>query len=240
MKRLLLLLGFLGLLSGNLHAQQNFILSTLDHKGFVSISTGYSLPTVSPFGKNTESLMGSGQSAQASVGYRLGRKLGMVASYSYITNTVLKEAMLKSISENLVPSYWESNATNCMLQSIMAGPMITLPAGRFLFDFQLTAGYAQATSSRMELRTEFLRMPMSFTTPSQTTGALAAGAGFSTRYKLNRWLAVHASAHYVTANLKYDNLVQEIQVGSQYTTEAVPTLQPTGLLNLGGGLSILF
>jgi opacity protein-like surface antigen len=240
MKRFLLLLGLVGLLAGNVSAQQTFILSTLTHKGFVSVTAGYSVPVASPFGKNTQKLMGGGQSAQVSLGYRLGRRLGMVGSYSFVSNTIRQDALLKSVSGNLESSYWKSNATNCTLQTLMVGPLLTVPMGRFIFDFQLTGGYAQATSSRMELSTEFLRMPLTYTTPSQTTNALAAGAGFTTRYKVNRWLALHASAQYITADLKYDNLMQEIQIGRQVSQEPVQSHQPTGILNLGAGFSFLF
>lgn len=240
MKRFLLLFGLAGLFAGTASAQQNFILSTLEHKGFVSVTTGYSQPMASPFGKNSQKLMGGGQVAQVSLGYRLGRRLGIVGSYAFVSNTIRKDALLKSVSENLESNSWESNATNCTLQTLMVGPLVTIPMGRFLFDFQLTGGYAQATSSRMELYTEFLRLPLSYKTPSQTTNALAAGAGFTTRYKVNRWLAVHASAQYITADLKYDNLMQEIQIGRQVSQEPVQSNQPTGLLNLGAGISFLF
>jgi hypothetical protein len=241
MNRLFLILALTAGLASAASAQQTFILSTLKHKGFVSLTAGYSLPTVSAFGKNTEKMMDAGQSGQVSVGYRFGQRLGMVASFSHVTNSVRTQALLESAARNAMGiNTWQANATNCSLQALMAGPMVTFSAGRFLFDAQLTAGYALASSPRTEVFTEYARMPLSMITPSQTTGSLAAGAGLTARFKLNRWLAAHASAQYITADLKYDNLMQEVQIGKQVSTTPVASHQPIGLLNLGGGLSFLF
>jgi len=242
MKRLLLPIVLLGLLSGEAVAQQrNFILSNIDHRGYVSFTAGYSLPGCNtPFGKNTENMMGVGQFAQTSVGYRIGRRLGAVASYSYGTNTIQKDALLNGIGQNLDPANWDTQATNCILQSLMAGPLLMVPVGRFQFDFQLTAGVAQSTSSRIELNSLGREQPISYKTPSQSTHAFAAGAGATARFKLNRWLAVHTSLQYITANLKYSDLQQEIRLGNQRSIEPITAHQPLGMLNLGGGFSVIF
>ncbi len=242
MKNLLLPVVMLYLLAGEAMAQQrNFILSNIDHKGFVSITAGYGLPSCNtPFGKNTEHIMGSGQFAQTSIGYRIGRRLGAVASYSYGTNTIQQDALLNSIGNNIDPADWDSHATNCTLQSLMAGPLLMVPAGRFQFDFQLTAGLAQSTSSRMELNSLGREQPISYKTPSQTTHAFAAGAGATARFKLNRWLAIHSSLQYVAANLKYSDLQQEIRLGSQRSVETINASQPLGMLNWGGGIGFIF
>ncbi|GAB3175073.1 hypothetical protein [Telluribacter humicola] len=241
MKRLLFSLIVTALVTGSAHAQQSFILSLLKHKGFVSTTAGYSIPTLSPFGKNNEKMMGYGKSAQASVGYRLGRHLGVVTTYSYTTNTIRKDVLLASTTTTGVEiNTWEARASDCSLQTLMVGPMLTFNLGRFMLDAQLTGGYSLATSPRTELHTEFAQLPLSMITPSQNTEAIAAGAGLMLHYKLNRWLAAQASAHYITADLKYENLAKEVTIGKQHTTEVLPSSQPVGLLNVGGGLSILF
>ncbi len=205
------------------------------------MTTGYSIPTLSPFGKNSEKIMGQGQSAQASVGYRLGRHLGIVTTYAHVTNTIRKDALVASATTTgLDINTWEAKASNCSIQTLMVGPMLTFTFGRFLLDAQLTGGYSMATSPYTELYTEYSRLPLSMITPSQKTEAIAAGAGLTTHYKLNRWLAAHASAQYVTADLEYDNLTKQVTIGRQHTTEVLPASQPLGLLNLGGGLSFLF
>ncbi len=242
MKRLLLPIVLLGLLSGEAVAQQrNFILSNIDHKGFVSFTAGYSLPGCNtPFGRNTDDIMGVGQFAQTSVGYRFGRRLGAVATYSYGTNTIQQDALLHSIGQNVNPANWDTHATNCTLQSLMAGPLLMVPAGRFQFDFQLTAGVAQSTSSSIELNSLGKEQPVSYKTPSQSTYAIAAGAGATVRFKLNRWLAVHTSLQYITANPKYTDLQQEIRLGNQRSFEPLTARQPLGMLNWGGGVSFIF
>ncbi|GHB69608.1 hypothetical protein [Persicitalea jodogahamensis] len=241
MKRLLPIV-LLCLISGGAMAQlRTFILSNIDHRGFVSLSAGYSLPGCNtPFGKNTEHIMGSGQFAQTSVGYRFGRRLGGVVSYSYGTNTILKDALLNSIGNNVDPADWDSHATNCTLQSVMAGPLLMVPAGRFQFDFQLTAGLAQSTSSHIELNSRGRDEPVSYKTPSQSTHAFAAGAGATARFKLNRWLGIHSSLQYIAANLKYSDLQQEIRLGSQRSVETINASQPLGMMNWGGGISFIF
>ncbi len=184
--------------------------------------------------------MGVGQFAQTSVGYRFGHRLGAVASYYYGVNTIQQDALLNLLGKNADPADWDSKATNCNLQSLMAGPMLTVPAGRFQFDFQLTAGVAQSTSSRMELNWRGQEQAISYTTPAQTTRTFAAGAGATARFKLNRWLAVHTSLNYITADLKYSDLQQEIRLGNQRSFESLNSHQPLGMLNWGTGVSFIF
>jgi hypothetical protein len=241
MKHFLLLLGIMFTVAGKAWAQRTFILSTLRHKSFVSLTAAPSQPMVSPFGKNTQNFLGNGQSVQVSVGHRLGWHWGVVGSYTYSTNPILKNDLLRLVRENVAETApWQSTATNCTLQSVMAGPMFTLQASRFVFDIQAMAGFAQGTSSHMELNTQYQQQAISYSTPARTIRAPAAGAGITTRYKIYRWLALHGSAQYVTADLKYDNLYQEVKVGNQSSVEAVTPHQPLGLLHLGGGLSFLF
>ncbi len=177
---------------------------------------------------------------QASVGYRPGRQLGFVATYSTISNTVLADKLPETIPVNFDGVSWLTSATNCTLKTYMAGPLLTLQAGLFLFDFQVTAGYAEGTSSRMELIAPDTRPAMILTTPAKTTHSVAAGAGVTIRFKVTRWLAIQTTANYVTANLKYKNLAQEIVIGPQLSVEPVAPHQPLGMLNTGGGLCFMF
>ncbi|MPR33316.1 hypothetical protein [Salmonirosea aquatica] len=245
MKHFLLLLGIVLMVSGQAWAQRTFILSTLRHKTFASVTASSGRPTVSPFGKNTQNFLGKGQSLQVSVGHRLGWHWGIVGSYMYSTNPIRKNDvqndLLRLVRVNVEQSApWQSTATNCTLQSAMVGPMFTLQAGRFVFDIQATAGYAQGTSSDMEFNAQYQQEAISYTTPARTILAPAAGAGIAIRYKIFRWLALHGSAQYVTADLRYDNLYQEVKVGRQSSLELIRPHQPVGLLNVGGGLSFLF
>ena len=232
----------LGLLAGEAVAQQrNFILSNIDHRGYVSFTAGYGLPSCrTPFGKNTEHMMGTGQFAQTSVGYRIGRRMGAVASYSYGTNAIQQNVLLDGIGKYVDPKDWDTRATNCTLQSLMVGPLLMVPVGRFQFDFQLTAGVAQSTSSSIELNSLSREQPISYRTPSQSTYAFAAGAGATARFKLSRWLAVHTSLNYITTNPKYTDLQQEIRLGNQRSFEPLSARQPLGMLNWGGGFSFIF
>jgi len=241
MKHFLLILGTLFTISGEAWAQRTFILSTIRHKSFVSLTAAPSKPMVSPFGKNTQNFIGNGQSVQVSVGHRLGWRWGVVGSYTYSTNPIRKNDLLSRVRENVEEAApWQTTATNCILQSAMVGPMFTWQVNRFIFDFQAMAGYAQGTSSHMELSLQYGQQAISYTTPARTIRAPAAGAGATARYKIYRWLALHASAHYVTADLKYDNLYQEVKVGRQSSVEVIAPHQPLGLLSAGGGLSFLF
>ena len=224
------------MISGSAWGQRTFILSTLRHKNFVSLTTSSSRPMASPFGKGTQNFMGDGQSMQVSVGRRLGWHWGVVGSYTYSNNPIQKNDLLRLVRENAEQSApWQSSATNCTLQSVLVGPMFTVQASRIVLDFQLTAGYAQGTSSHIELRSQY---PLLL--PARTVRAPAAGAGISARYKMYRWLALHGSAQYVTADLKYENLYQQVQAGHQSSVKPIAVHQPLGLMNLGGGVSFLF
>lgn len=239
MNHRVLLLTILLTFSGSAWAQRTFILSTLRPKNFVSLTVTSSRPMASPFGKGTQNLMGDGQSVQLSAGHRLGWHWGVTGSYTYSTNPMQKTDLLRLVRENVEQSLsWQGTATNCTLQSVLIGPMFTVQVSRFVFDFQLTAGYAQGTSSHMQFNSAY--QAISYTTPARTIRAPAAGAGITARYKLFRWLALHGTAQYVTADLKYDNLYQERTEGHYNSVEPIVPHQPLGLLNLGGGLSFLF
>lgn len=231
----------LGLLTSEAVAQKNFILSTLQHKGFMSVTAGYNMPACNtPFGKNLNDVLVNGQFAQTSVGYRFGRRLGVVGSYTYATNAVQPNAMLNALGQSSAAADWNPNPTNCITQSVMVGPLVTIPSGRFLFDLQMTAGYAASSSSRIESTTVGRERPISLMLPSRTASALALGAGATVRYKLNRWLAVHSSIQYMTANLEYKNLTQEINMGNQRSVQPVTPHQPMGFMNFGVGASFIF
>lgn len=84
--------------------------------------------------------MGDGQSMQVSVGHRLGWRWGIVGSYTYSSNPMQKNDLLRLVRENVVQSApWQGTATNCTLQSVLIGPLFTVQVSRFVFDFQLTA-----------------------------------------------------------------------------------------------------
>lgn len=239
MKQLLLPLIIVLTSWGSALAQRTFILSTLRHKTTVSLTAASSRPMATPFGKGTQNFLGQGQSMQLSVGHRLGWRWGVVGTYTYSTNPIRQNDLLRLVRENVGQSTpWQSTATACTLQSILIGPMFTVQVSRFVFDFQLTAGYAQGTSSHMELSSQY--QPISYRTPARTIRAPAAGAGITVRYKVFRWLALHSTAQYVTADLKYDNLYQERREGRQSSVEPIAPHQPLGSLNLGGGASFLF
>lgn len=236
MKHFLLLLTSVLTISGSALAQRTFILSTLRHKSFVTLTAASSRPMATPFGKGTQNFMGNGQAMQLSVGHRLGWHWGVVGSYTYGTNPVHQNDLFRLVRENvgqLAP--WQSTTTDFTLQSVLVGPMFTVQVSRFVFDFQVTAGYAQGTSSHIELRSQF---PLLL--PERNTRAPAVGAGVTARYKVFRWLALHGSAQYVTADLKYENLYQQVKVGTQSSVKPIAVHQPLGLLNLGGGVSFLF
>lgn len=231
----------LGLFTGEALAQTNFILSTLQHKGFVSVTAGYNIPACNtPFGKNTNDVLVNGQYAQTSVGYRIGRRLGVVGNYHYATNAVQPGAMLNTIGQSANPNAWNTKATHCITQSVMVGPLLTIPTGRFLFDLQVTAGYAESSSARIELTSVNRERPVSLMTPSRTASALALGAGATVRYKLSRWLAVHSSLQYMTANMQYKDLTQEINLNNQRSVQPITPYQPMGFMNFGAGVSFLF
>ena len=231
----------LGLLSSEAMAQKTFILSNIDHKGFVNITAGYSMPTChTPFGKNTQDMLGSGQFAQTSVGYRIGRRLGVVGSFSYVSNAVSQDFLTESIGKELAAGGWKTDISDCTMQTLMVGPLLSVPAGRFLFDFQITGGVARSLSPSVEVYSERPGSLARYQSPSQTTYAPAAGAGVVARYKLSRWLAAHASAQYLAANLENENLAQQIQVVSPSPATSVSAHQPIGLMNWGVGLSFIF
>ena len=241
MKQFLLLLGMMFAVWGEALAQRTFILSTLRHKTSISLTAALSKPTVSPFGKNTQNFLENGQSLQLSMSHRLGWHWGVAGSYTYNTNPVRPNDLLRLVRENVEqPAVAPSAPTHCTLQSAMAGPMFTVQASRFVFDLQLSAGYAQATSFHPSTGTQNQQADKANPSEARTIGALAAGGGIRVHYKIYRWLALHASAQYIASDMDYNDLYQEVKPIRLNPIKIVSPHQPLGLLNVGGGLSFLF
>lgn len=200
----ILLLGFVTVSFG----QKTFILSMQDKKAFVALSGGVSLP-LGAYGSSEASSQplcaGPGMLINLSAGYRVMDRFGLMVRAEQHRNVVKTNAMIDAMGSGAADS-WTAKAGNWSLTTIMAGPYITIPKGRFSFDGRLLAGWARAAMPETQLNGTYGTTPVSVQTVGSQSSALAMGGGTTARYRLNPWLSAHVNADFSYAVLTFNNL----------------------------------
>ncbi|PRY22941.1 outer membrane protein with beta-barrel domain [Spirosoma oryzae] len=207
MKSLLLPLLLLGLVTLSF-GQKTFILSMQDKKAFVSVAGGVSLPlgTYSHNATDRKSMCaGPGLVLNLSAGYRVLDRVGLMVRAEQHRNIVKTNAMVDAMGTDAATN-WTAEAGDWSVTTIMAGPYITIPKGRFSFDGRLLAGWARATMPETQMNGTYGPTPVSIQTVSSQSSALAMGGGTSARYRLNPWLSAHVNADFSYAVLTFNNL----------------------------------
>ncbi len=208
MKLLLIPVMLVGLVQASF-GQKTFILSMQDKKAFVAVSAGVSLP-LGAYGSGTmnaqrASMAGPGMAVSLSAGYRVLDHVGLMAKAEQHHNTIQSRALVESIDASYSTD-WNVNSGDWSVTTVMAGPYITIPKGRFSFDGRLLAGWARATMPDTRVSGTYGSLPVTMQTIGSQSSALAAGGGATLRYRLNPWLAAHANADFSYAVLTFDNL----------------------------------
>jgi hypothetical protein len=225
-------------------AQKSFILSHIDHRGFINLSGGVSMPIQSlmkadPTATSDVTAL-RGSSMQVSAGYRLGRFLGVMGSVTNCLNESGTGQMLQNIQKSHLGASWTANGGTWNCTHAMAGPYASFSAGLWMFDVRVSGGYSWIQRPSTELKGQYFEVPIYIRTSQLRAGGITAGVGTSIRCKITRNLAFAIHGDYVTTRASFNNVNSTLTIGKETVNETLREVHPIGLLNLNGGLSLLF
>ncbi len=224
--------------------QKTFILSHQDKKGFISAAAGVSLPVGSFANCNSSApqacMAGQGVAFNAALGYRIAGPVGLMIRGEQHRNTVDTGAMLDALYRN-DSDIWTAKADNWSVMTVMAGPYVTFPMGRFSADARILAGRALAVLPNTSMSGNFGRTEMSVTTTGSQSMALALGGGMSLRYRLGRLISVHLDADYSRSAFTFQNLTSTaISTDKRSESLSYSSDRTVSVVGVSAGLSILF
>ncbi|MFD2935983.1 hypothetical protein [Spirosoma flavum] len=224
--------------------QKTFILSHQDKKGFFAVSAGASLPvgrfaSCSPYDAQA-CMAGQGLAFSISAGYRVVGSVGLMIRGEQYRNTVNTSAMLNARYRTNT-NVWTAKADNWSVMSVMAGPYVSIPMGRFSVDARLLAGQALASLPNTTMVSNFGNTELSVKTTGATSTALALGSGLSLRYRLGRVTSVQLNADYSRADFTFTNLTSTAITGSTRSESSTySSNRVVSVVSVSAGIAVLF
>ena len=243
MKRTLLILLATGITTLSF-GQKAFILSHQDKKGFFALSVGGSLPmgrfaSCSPIDKQA-GMAGSGIVMSLSAGYRLVGPVGLMVRSEQHRNKLQTHALLDGLYRNTTDT-WTADADNWSVITVMAGPYISIPMGRFSLDARLLAGRARAVLPNTSMSGNFGTVDVSVETTGSESRTTALGGGLSLRYRLGRSLSIHFNGDYTHARFMFDNLTSTAQSNNgQSESSLYSSGRTVSVVSVSAGIALLF
>ncbi len=201
-------------------SQKAFIFNTQQKNGFVSLAIGTSHPMgtlVQKPGDLGINLALRGQALSLATGYRLAGPLGLMARYEHITNTIDPSGnapgqTATGLTNNVLTATGQTERLQS--RSIMAGPYLTVPVGRFAFDLRALAGQIWINSPLNSPSAAMNRPENAARAGNEQATALVAGVGLTTRFRLTPCVALHVSGDYSSATFSYGNVPVASPLGS--------------------------
>lgn len=224
--------------------QKTFILSHQDKKGFIAASAGISLP-VGSFANCAATdaqacMAGQGVAFNAAIGYRIAGPVGLMIRGEQHRNSVNTGAMLNALYRN-DSDVWTAKANNWSVMTVMAGPYVTIPMGRFSTDVRLLAGRALAVLPNTSMSGNFGQTEVSVTTTGSQSTAMALGGGVSLRYRLGRLTSIHLDADYSRAAFTFKNLTSTaISTNNRSESLSYTSERTISVVGVSAGLAVLF
>lgn len=251
MRSIRLLVTLLALSCSVSWAQKAFIYNSLQKNGFVSVSIGSSLP-VGDFGRlsvypetaNKSGLAVAGRVWSVSAGYRLAGPLGLMARYNAVQNGVQPDALanlypqlavetVRAVTPGGHEGQWQS-------RSLLLGPFLTVPLGRFTLDIRALGGQAWAICPETCVLGTVNAVETVIRSDNQTSTAIIGGLGLSLRYRLTPIFALHTSADYNSASFRFNDIPLETRTGDVIQTSSYTTQRTLRMVNLSAGLTLQF
>jgi hypothetical protein len=229
-------------------AQKAFIFNSQQKNGFVSLSVGTNQP-LGTFGKRTteadeNGLAMRGQTWSVMAGYRLAGPFGLMGRYEETQNGIDTKALtaniIQSPGDNIQGSTPAGQTGRWQSRSLMIGPFVTIPLGRFALDLRALAGQAWAICPETCVQGKLNQTATLIRTENREAKALVSGGGISLRFRVSPVIAVHVNGDFSTANFRFANVPLESRYGSvsqQLTFNSQKTLS---LATLSAGLTIQF
>ncbi len=244
MNRIVLCLLFVSL-SGFVLGQKSFILSYQPKNGFIHIAAGPALP-LGAFANQSATTTGAGLAmkglgTQVSVGYRLFGPIGIMArveqSQLAMQTTGLSE---RPISQDSTYNR-QATAGSWQTTSLMAGPYVSIPMGRFSVDMRLLVGQVRAVCPRVNLTGQIGEDELVSVETRQATGtATATSMGLSVRYRVGRSLAFQVNGDYSQTDVPFQEMTSTWQQGGRSQEFQFDSRQQIHTLNVSAGLTLLF
>ncbi|ADB42011.1 hypothetical protein [Spirosoma linguale] len=224
--------------------QKTFILSHQDKQGFFAVSAGTSLP-MGQFARcspvdDRACMAGQGVAFSASGGYRIAGPVGLMIRGEQHRNTVNTSAMLDALYRNDT-DLWTAKADNWSVLSVLAGPYVSIPMGRFSVDARLLAGRALAVLPNTSMAGNFGTTEMSVRTTGSQSTAFALGGGMSVRYRLGLSTSLLLNADYSRADFTFHNLISTATNGSvRSQSAAFSSNRVVSVVSISAGVAVLF
>lgn len=239
---------FLTLLVANMttlcFSQKAFILAHQEKKGFVALSAGASLPigqfaSCSPTDQEA-GWADRGRTVNISAGYQFVGRVGLMVRGEQHRNGLQTQAMLDALylSETDI---WTARADSWVVTTLMAGPYLSIPIGRFSVDARLLAGQAMAVLPGTELAGNFGDVNMAMKTTGSQSKATAFGGGVSLRYRLGRVLALQLNGDFTRSELTFDNLTSTAwSSAGRSESSRYSSCRLINVASVSGGVVLLF
>lgn len=224
--------------------QKTFILSHQDKKGFFAVSAGASLP-VGHFGScspidNEASMAGKGLAVTVSAGYRVIGRVGLMVRGEQHRNALQTDALLATVYRS-EKDVWTAKADNWSVTTLMGGPYVTIPLGRFSLDARLLAGRAQAVLPNTSITGNFGNIDMSVQTTGSESMATAFGGGLSLQYRLGRSFSLTLNGDYTQALFTFDNLTSKARsTNGQSESSYYSSNRTISVVSASAGVVVLF
>lgn len=225
-------------------AQKAFILSHQDRKGFFALSAGGNLPigrfaSCSPVDKEA-GMAGLGTTLSLSAGYQLVGPVGLMVRGEQHRNAIKTYALLDDLYRNETDT-WTADADDWSVTTIMGGPYLVIPMGRFTLDTRLLAGRAWAVLPNTNMSGNFGSVDMWVKTTGSQSESTALGGGVSLRYRLGRNLSLHLNSDYTRARFVFDNLTTTAQSNNGRSESSLFSSSRTvSTVSLSAGIALLF
>jgi hypothetical protein len=231
-------------------AQTAFIYNSLQKNGFISASYGISLPT-GDFGKlsrtdqNTNGMAVSGRAWSLSGGYRLAGPMGLMARYEETLHDIEPAALAAqygtgSLGDALKATTGAGRAGQWQGRSIMLGPYVTIPLGRFAFDFRAMAGQAWAKSPESGIEGVLNWRETAIQSGNSESKAIATNLGLTIRYRVTPAIGLHVSTDYNAANFHFTDVPLTTRNGNTVQQTTYSTNRSVSMVNVTAGLTFQF
>jgi hypothetical protein len=244
LKRLLLCLALLPL-SGVAVAQKSFILSYQPKNGFLTAAAGAVLPLGS-FAAQSPGVAGSGLAlpglmAQVSAGYRLLGPVGLMARAEYSQLAIQTQDLANRPVADEAIYDWQAIAGRWQTMTVLVGPFVSIPLGRFSLDARVLTGRVRATCPAVNIIGQSADDELITINTEQTTATTTAtGAGLSLRYRLGRVLALNLNGDYTQADVPFHDVTTVSRIGFRTQTTRAEGRQQIQTLSLSFGMTVLF
>jgi hypothetical protein len=224
--------------------QKTFILSHQDKKGFFSMAAGTSMPvgrfaSCSPT-DDQACMAGRGLAFNIAAGYRIAGPVGLMIRGEQHRNEVNTEAMLNALYRSNT-DVWTAKADNWSVMTVMAGPYVSIPLGRFILDTRVLAGRAVAVLPNTAMKGNFGSVEMSLKTTGSQSEAMAYGGGVTLRYRLGRVIALNINGDYSQSAFTFKNLTSMASSDNNHSESAKYSSNRTvSVVSVSAGVSLLF